>query len=272
MDENDDALYEQFVEESMARSIREQAHETQQTEEELQRELQLTLNDIMQEIEQEVQNNNNSNRARVRVIHDGTPNNINARIHIDNIPERGTPFSIQRRPVLRTFLRNLLVFDYFLLLLLFPLSLYTILRSGFNVMTFSEEDFLKEIVNYFKYIRIFSDDGKSLMVYKEGKIGLLGKFHNIIVFYSSPMVKKLFQLAQKRELLLNIAIAIYKPIVKVTTITAYLTYGLGGTVYLIAAGFFFMLCLALSVMRRYKGVHQMITKSLDSVASIPGVF
>ncbi|EDO18317.1 hypothetical protein Kpol_1039p68 [Vanderwaltozyma polyspora DSM 70294] len=318
---NDDELYERFVEESARQHNVEQRQETQQTQEELQEELQETLNGILQEIEHEVSQNQrrrrlsfngvNSNGGFVANVstHTSTSTTSNGNTNITNNSasdssinnnnntgvdvvangnndERRTPFNLQRRPILRVFLRNLLVLDYFVLLLLFPFSMYNILRSGFSSMTFSENDFIQDMLVYIRHIRIFSDDGASFMIYKEGSLGLLGKFHNIVVFYSSPLMKQMYHEIITTangatssgtgdnfvHILKWILLQSYKMWVKGTTVMIYFMYGFGGTVYLFAAGFFFLLCFTIATVRRYKGMHQMIGQSLDSSSSIPGLF
>ncbi|AQZ12762.1 ASI2 (YNL159C) [Zygosaccharomyces parabailii] len=255
---NDDYLYERFVSESNARSAREQAHETQQSEEELQQELRTAIDNIINTIEQEMQREAHPLQRNER---EGAAVNAHE------------PLFVQRRPFLRLLITNLLLFDYFVVLLLFPFSLYNILRSGFSVITLSENDFLTEIVAYCRYVKVFGDDGKSLLVYGEGKLGLLGKFHNIVVFYSSPIAQCIARFLPSPDAVLRqSAMKAYRFMVKFCTVAMYMTYGIGGTVYLAMAGSFFAICFAITLARRYKSIHRMVAGSLETAVRVPGMW
>lgn len=111
-------------------------------------------------------------------------------------------------------------------------------------MTFSENDFIIEIVGYWKFAKIFGSSGTTLIAYKDtGKLGLLGKFHNIIVFYSSPMIKYIMKSAGDNESKVGwlklMFSKIFEVFVKISTILIYLAYGVSGTIYMVTAGFFF---------------------------------
>ncbi|CCE63685.1 hypothetical protein TPHA_0F02030 [Tetrapisispora phaffii CBS 4417] len=288
---NDDELYEQFVRESNALRIREEAQETQQTQEEFQRELEDTIHDILRDIDSGLQNSSNTQHRIVitantnnnEIIELNNDNLHNVNNHPLNVHNRRSPFEGERRPFLRTFLRNLLVLDYFVILLLFPFSLYNILKSGFSIMTFSENDFVQEMLYYLSDVQVFSENYKSLLIYKEINLGLLGKFHNIMIYYSSPLITTVMSFLKRhahkvftnKAINMNFKILImnvYSKSIKMITLTMYFIYGFGGTIYLLAAGFFFLLCFTISVVRRYKGVHRIISKSVESVSHLPGVF
>lgn len=257
---NDDYLYERFVSESNARSAREQAHETQQSEEELQQELRTAIDTIINTVEREMQREAHPVQHRQRGAGGGDLN-----------PQE--PLFVQRRPYLRILITNLLLFDYFVVLLLFPFSLYNILRSGFSVITLSENDFLTEIVAYCRYVKIFGDDGKSLLVYGEGNLGLLGKFHNIVVFYTAPIAQFIARRVPSPDAFLrHSAIKCYQFMVKCCTVVVYVTYGIGGTVYLAMAGSFFAICFAITLARRYKSIHRMVAGSLETAVRVPGMW
>ncbi|SMN19052.1 similar to Saccharomyces cerevisiae YNL159C ASI2 Integral inner nuclear membrane protein [Maudiozyma saulgeensis] len=176
-----------------------------------------------------------------------------------------TPTFIPRRSYFASMVRHLLVLDYFIMVILFPFSLYNILRSGFSTVTLSENDFIAEIMIYMKYSNVVSYpielNKKVLLGYNDdGAMGLLGKFHNIIVYYSSPIGKKImnFEIIKIR----NIMILIYEILVKLNVVSIYLIYGLSGTTYLALSGFFFIFCLALTIIRRYRSVQRLLVTNL----------
>lgn len=273
LDDNDDYLYEEFIKES--NSIEQTRSLEDKSQEELQQELHVAINDIIDTIENEVQ----SNMRAGRYVEDPTndrdttntqriPPSSNARLQA-----RREPLFVQRRPYLSLLIRNLLVLDYFVVLLLFPFSLYNILRSGFSSVTFSETDFVKDILIYCKYVQIFTQvNGASHIAYTEANMDLLGKFHNIIIYYTWPIIKWALKSYTSQTWVHQTTIIAYEFIVKASTVALYLIYGVGATIYLAMAGFFFTICLTITLIRRYKSVHTMVAASLESSATLPGVF
>ncbi|KAL3232446.1 Protein ASI2 [Nakaseomyces bracarensis] len=272
-------LYERYLEERQRLQNREDAHEIQTSDEVLQRNLDETLSQILRNWSQEIDDNhipNVSLRRRVGSLRSG--GNEGAGIH--GPAEQRTPFA-QRPSFFRTLVRNLLVFNYLVLSLLFPFSLYNVLRSGFSTMTFSERDFTREILTY--WYAIDTVDVISLIkpstpetVDSAAGLGLLGKFHNIIVYYSLPIGEQLLRAIVNIDksypdikdytfrigiyrMLLSFLFKWYKKGIKIGTVVVYLTYGIGGTTYLMIAGFFFSLCVGLTVVRRYKSTQQILS-------------
>lgn len=260
--DNDDYLFEKFVAETNARSAKEEANETQQSDEELQQELRTAIDNIIRTLEREMQREPHPMR------------DVQPRTRDENGANNQEPLFVQRRPYLRLLITNLLLFDYFVVVLLFPFSLYNILRSGFSIITLSENDFLSEVVTYCRHVKIFGEDGKSLLVYGENNLGLLGKFHNIVAFYTSPLAQYLAKWvpAASDHLIRQAYIKFYQYLVKSFTVFVYMTYGVGGTVYLAMAGSFFAVCIAITLVRRYKSVHRMVAGSLETAVRIPGVW
>lgn len=263
-DDNDDYLFQRFLVESDTRPNREPSPTTEQSQQELQQDVQQAIDGIFNSLRRNMSSASNIGRATnvdpSRGGNEGT--NVNNR-RATNANTADSPFLARQQSPLRTFLRNLFILDYFIGLILFPFSVYNILRSGFNSMTFSENDFIIEIVGYWKFAKIFGSNGTTLIAYKDtGKLGLLGKFHNIIVFYSSPMIKFIMKSANSNESKMDwlklMFSKIFELFVKVSTILIYLIYGVSGTIYMVTAGFFFVLCLLFTVIRRYKGVHRIL--------------
>lgn len=263
-DDNDDHLYEQFLEESAALE-RDQQHLTQ----DIKQELRSTLDDIMQTIEREVQHNRRQRRENGGANPQPDTNIRNGNQNPDNV--RQGPLFVRRRPYLQILIRNLLLLDYFVVLLLFPFSLYNILRCGFSSVTFSETDFVNDILTYCRYVNDFvSIDGPCRLI--DVNKDLLSKFHNIIVYYTWPMVRSLVSMYQASDQAQSTIISAYQLLVKSCAVLTYLLYGIGGTVYLTMAGFFFSICLVITLVRRYKNVQRIVAGSLESSANIPGVF
>ncbi|CAG60912.1 uncharacterized protein GVI51_J05687 [Nakaseomyces glabratus] len=307
--DSDSELYEQYLEDRRRLQSREDAHEIQTSEEVLQRNLDETLSRVLRNWSQEIDNhhvriritgrrheNTNSNSHTNNSYNNGAAtenrnNNYGNMLGI-NLPSHNsigsnsngvnqrTPFA-QRPSFFRTLVRNLLVLNYLVLSLLFPFSLYNVLRSGFSTMTFSERDFTREILTYWYAIDTVdvislikpstpetSDSGPGL--------GLLGKFHNIIVYYSLPIGEALLRRILNIDrsytdteeypvsvgiyrMILGFFFRWYKKSIKIVTILVYLLYGIGGTTYLMIAGFFFSLCVGLTIVRRYKSTQQILS-------------
>ncbi|CAI4035955.1 hypothetical protein SMKI_14G1650 [Saccharomyces mikatae IFO 1815] len=274
-DDDDDYLFQRFLEESETRPSREPSPVTEQSQQELQQDVQQAIDGIFNSLRRNMSSTSNANRAS----NTGANRDVNGGTNADirratNANTTDPSFLARRQSPFRTFLRNLFILDYFIGLILFPFSMYNILRSGFNSMTFSENDFIVEIVGYWKFAKIFGSGGTTLIAYKDtSKLGLLGKFHNIIVFYSSPMVKHIMKNGDGKEFKLNwlklMFSRIFELFVKISTILIYLAYGVSGTIYMVTAGFFFILCLLFTVIRRYKGVHRML---VSQRMTGPGVF
>lgn len=236
------------------------------------------LTDMIDTIDREVQHNRQHRITALRVTSPttgslaGSPTPARRNENgIDGVNGRREPLFVQRRPYLRTFIRNLLVLDYFFMLLLFPFSLYNILRFGFSSVTLSQNDFILEIVLYCQTATDFSplSDGYRL---KEASMDLLGKFHNIVVYYSWPPFKRALLRYTEQSWFQQVLLQTYQFLVKTTAISIYLAYGIGGTVYLAIAGFFFSICIVVTVVRRYKNVQRIVAASLESSVALPGIF
>ncbi|AMD19383.1 HBR482Cp [Eremothecium sinecaudum] len=176
-------------------------------------------------------------------------------VNPDNDPEEEWPAFIGRRPQLRTLLRNLIVLDHILIALLFPFSLFNILRALFSELTFSEYDFYVDILQYMKRIAVVDAQNKSLLLYTDS-LGLLVKFHNIVVFYTRNVYSAMSAMIGN----VNWTARLYTLFVRLSAISLYLTYGLMTSSYLCFAAFFFTLCFGMTVVKRYKGVERIINQ------------
>ncbi|CCH58948.1 hypothetical protein TBLA_0B01050 [Henningerozyma blattae CBS 6284] len=238
-------------------------HNRLPNQEELQQELQEAIRDIIEELELE-----GGGRVRHRRgplgghlhnnfrIHTNNNNNNHNNNNNTNINRGQHPIFRQRRPWLRTLLRNLLVIDYFLILMIFPFSMYNVLRSGFSSMTYSDDDFISEIMNYIKIVQVFNSKKELMMIMKEKT--LLGKFHNIVVYYLQPSIETVLKLFNWSSMAQDEIIMFAKILIKILTVNAYLLYGLGGTAYISGAGFFFTLCFMIIAIKRYESLHKII--------------
>ncbi|CUS22344.1 LAQU0S05e03268g1_1 [Lachancea quebecensis] len=172
--------------------------------------------------------------------------------HRQENPFRWPP-GIQRRQYLRLFLQNLLILDHLLMMVLFPFSVYNVLKILLTEVTFSNSDFVTDIAAYCKFSSILSEDGKSVVLFKSG-FGLLGKFHNIIVYYSAP----LFAWLSSNSSVSSLVTRAYTLAVKITAVMLYALYGVSASTYVCFATFFFSLCLLMTCFRRYKGVAKIL--------------
>ncbi|CCK70821.1 Asi2p KNAG_0F01530 [Huiozyma naganishii CBS 8797] len=188
-------------------------------------------------------------------------------------------------------MRNLLMLDYMILVMLFPFSLYNVLRSGFNMVTFNcngagdDADFIVNLIVYIRYCEAITEDGESLVGYQTAKaltaggtnlnggLSLLIKFHNVINYYGMValrgVVRALPRAVVKRAataaatttvpaVLRRTAVTFYNGTVKTTAAALYLLYGVLGTAYLYGSMLFFALCLTITVTRRYKTVARVL--------------
>ncbi|CAL9738510.1 hypothetical protein MOSE0_N13036 [Monosporozyma servazzii] len=131
------------------------------------------------------------------------------------------------------FLHGLLYLDYVLMLITLPMAIYSLMNVFTNVITFDpssseEEDIMMKVV---RYLRTGAFTGGTM-----DKFGLLGKIHTTIVYYTAPLQ----------------FIRYYSVVVKVVATTIYLAYGLVGSSYIIFLNIFFMMCLILTVFRKYQ--------------------
>ncbi|AGO13196.1 AaceriAFR047Wp [[Ashbya] aceris (nom. inval.)] len=159
------------------------------------------------------------------------------------------------RPHFRTFLRNQIVLDHILIALLFPFSLFNILRALFSEFTFSEYDFYIDILQYLRRISVVDHRGPSLVLYTDS-LGLLVKFHNVVVFYTRNVYYALNAIMGN----LRVTAHVYALFVRVNAISLYLAYGLIASSYLCLAAFFFTLCFGMTVIKRYKGVEMILNE------------
>ncbi|QLG74177.1 hypothetical protein HG535_0G00610 [Zygotorulaspora mrakii] len=276
-EERDDGhLYERFLVSEGARQ--EMVEPPQEDENE---ELRDALNEMLETIEHEVQYNRRNRQAST--VTEQAPAtrgstspsaqnrdaNLNGSANI-NPNRRREPLFVQGRPYLRTFVRNLLVLDYAFMIFLFPFSLYNIIRFGFSSMTLSNNDFVVDIMMYYHSATNFVTLNDAFLL-KDGQQTLLYKFHNIVLYYSWPAFKKLLT-SQRKEWMQKRMLEVYEFSVKSISIVIYLTYGIGGTLYLTMAGFFFSICLVVTIVRRYKNVQRMVAAGLESSAALPALF
>ena len=141
------------------------------------------------------------------------------------------------------------------MMILFPFSAYNLLKILLAEVTFSNNDFVYEIAAYCKFSSILSEDGRSVILFKNG-YGLLGKFHNIIVYYSAPT----FAWVSSRTRASYFISRTYTLAVKFVAVVLYMIYGISASTYLCFATFFFSLCLLMTCLRRYKGAAKIITQ------------
>ncbi|SCU85464.1 LADA_0D07646g1_1 [Lachancea dasiensis] len=173
------------------------------------------------------------------------------------------PDAIERRRYLRAFLRNLIILDHLLLMVLFPFSLYNVLRILLTEVTFSNNDFIVDIATYCRLSNILSSDGKSVVFFRSG-FGLLGKFHNIIVFYSAPIFVWITSKSANGFWITRA----YTTLIKSIAVTLYMLYGVGTSAYVSFASFFFALCLLMTGFRRYKGVAKIMGQIYRSTTGV----
>lgn len=196
-------------------------------------------------------------------------------------------------------LRSLLYIDYIFMLITLPMTLYTIFNLAINLVTFdfnnsdnvenviSSEDIFHKLQIYFKYVKVEEDMMSTTISNNKGKfeeilffmynklfskiktinfesmttntnklnskpseidlidtLGLLGKFHKIIRYYTTPLENLKF----------------YPSLIKSLTTIIFLLYGFIGSSYVILLNMFFILCLILTLIRRYQDVAEIIIK------------
>lgn len=196
-------------------------------------------------------------------------------------------------------LRSLLYIDYIFMLITLPMTLYTIFNLAINLVTFNfnnsdnvenvigSEDIFHKLQIYFKYVKVEEDMISTTTGNNKGKfeeillfiynklfsriktinfesmttntnklnskpseidlidtLGLLGKFHKTIRYYTTPLENLKF----------------YPSLIKSLTTIIFLLYGFIGSSYVILLNMFFILCLILTLFRRYQDVAEIIIK------------
>ena len=173
---------------------------------------------------------------------------------------RAPPFTPQRS-YFATVVHNLLMLDYFVIVVLFPFSFYNLVRGAFGAVTLSEHDAVAQLAVYVGDAVFHESATQPLAILGYGDdspLGLLGKFHNIAVHYSAPLLRKVLHLRVAQQYTLYA----YTIATKLAVVATYTLYGLGGTAYLVLGGFFFAFCLGLTVVRRYRGVQRLLVATL----------
>lgn len=169
------------------------------------------------------------------------------------------------RSYLRLLIRNLLVLDYFLVMTLIPFCLYNHLKAMFALVTFDSD---LGIIEYLASDVVINED----IIYGSSAPGLLAKFHNIVLYHSIPVLRYANKVrsyissnhdSYYARLVLHVVNSCMVGIIKVVTLLIYLAYGLGGTAYIGFAAFFFGLCLAVTLARRYKIVKMVAGRVLS---------
>lgn len=174
------------------------------------------------------------------------------------------PVFVDRRPYLRFLLRNLLILDHVLMVLLLPFSLFTILKTLISEVTFSDNDIFVQFIDYVQNRQVVDAYSDTVFLYKSG-MGLLGMFHNSIVFNSASIFKDLMRKFNNADIIRKI----YTLLVKSLTFALYLGYALATSTYVCFASFFFTVCVILICIRRYKSMGLLIKYLFENS---PGVF
>ncbi|CCD25629.1 Asi2p NDAI_0F03110 [Naumovozyma dairenensis CBS 421] len=238
--------------------------------------------------------NGNQNRNRDGNANFNGNNNNNNAVPNGNNNNNNAGFIIIR------FARAVFTFNRYMMMMLLPLFTYNIFQAGFGSVAFSQDDLIREILGYLaianaEYILDLGGGGTRManarnavagamnnatnvssisnaanyteviqsyiLVDLRGGLSLLEKFHNIVVYYSSP-VKMLLEgkissiaagnynfFTQRMWILMY---SIYVTLVKFTTTTIYLVYGFVGTGLYFLLGCFFSTALILTLWRRYR--------------------
>ncbi|CDO96608.1 unnamed protein product [Kluyveromyces dobzhanskii CBS 2104] len=180
-----------------------------------------------------------------------------------NVRPRNAPVNwpafVVRRPYLRFVLRNLLILDHILMVLFLPFSLFTILKTVINQVTFSDTDVFTEVFDYVHNRQVVDPNSSIVYLYRNGA-GLLGCFHNAAVYHSAPCFKYLMKLYENP----NVLRQIYTISIKWYTVTVYLAYGIFMSSYLSFISFFFVVCVTLVLIKKLKGVDVIISNILQT--------
>lgn len=145
------------------------------------------------------------------------------------------------------------------MILFLPFSVFTLLKTVINKVTFSDADMLNDIVEYV-HNRIVVDPKSSVVYLYRGGNGLLGCFHNSVVYHSAPFYKYLMKMYENSNFLRQL----YTITVKWFAVTAFTLYGLVVSMYLSFLTFFFIVCVTLLFIKKFKGVDLMIANILQT--------
>ncbi|QEU58009.1 Asi2 [Kluyveromyces lactis] len=169
------------------------------------------------------------------------------------------PDFVVRRPYLRFLLRNLLILDHILMVLFLPFSLFTVLKTVINQVTFSDTDVFTEVIDYVHNRQVVDPTSSIVYLYRNGA-GLLGCFHNSAVYHSAPCFKYLMKIYENP----NVLRQLYTIYIKWYTVTVYLGYGIFVSSYLSFVTFFFVVCVTLLFIKKFKGVDVIIANILQT--------
>lgn len=159
---------------------------------------------------------------------------------------------LRRREIWLTTLHRIIIqFWYHLLFAISPFLVFNVLKGIFDEITFSKYGFISDILNYIRYVKVFNQEGDSLLIYRRG-LGLIVKFHNVTVFYFSPLLDLC---GRYTDVLIK---KIISGFIKILTVVIYMIYGLMASSYIFFAALFFTLCFSLTLLKRYKSVEQIL--------------
>ncbi|KAL6944389.1 hypothetical protein ACO0RG_001125 [Hanseniaspora osmophila] len=245
-----------------------------------------------------VENNNRHITSNQHLL-DNTPglNEVNIN-DIRNSVHRDIPFmSNNQNRSIRSLLRWLFLLDRVLIAVLLPITLYNLTSVLMSEVTHTRFGLVPELRSYWASVKVLKRDALtnevSLVYISNESLGLLSKFHNIIVYYTQNYITGLFlwtpfhfkifspsslitaptslfsslsSFSEFKEYLLtkliNAVLYCYPTYVKTATSITFLVYAVWTTLYLWFALTFFCICLGISLIRRYMHVVRMVAKLL----------
>ncbi|XBW38740.1 hypothetical protein QEN19_004327 [Hanseniaspora menglaensis] len=146
----------------------------------------------------------------------------------------------------------------FIMLVLLPIGLGNFARMLIDQLTYSKTGIRNELVHYWQHMNVLSSVSNEVsetnykLIYIGANSGsIIGEYHNIIVFFTSKMVKP-YLMNSKDTFIKRFLINWYSTLVKIMTTLLLLAYGSITTCYMWFALVFFSVCICVSMYMKFK--------------------
>lgn len=159
----------------------------------------------------------------------------------------------------------------FIMLVLLPIGLGNFARILIDQLTYSKTGIRNELVHYWQSMEVLSplkdeynttSENNYKLVYIGANSGsIIGEYHNIIVFYTSKMIRS-YIINNEDTYVKRFLLKWYSLIVKTLTTSLLLVYGSITTCYMWFALVFFSVCVCVSIYMKFKSMIKIITNML----------
>lgn len=159
----------------------------------------------------------------------------------------------------------------FIMLVLLPIGLGNFARILIDQLTYSKTGIRNELVHYWQSMEVLTPLAQTnntaagtnyKLVYIGANSGsIIGEYHNIIVFYTSKMIRNAI-MSKEDTFLKRFLLKWYSLLVKILTTCLLLAYGSITTCYMWFALVFFSVCVCVSIYMKFKPMMKIVTTML----------